>query len=173
MMKTEKMISMKKGMLWLGSFLFLSSYFACQKDVLVSADEQIKRNNLVVSEYLRQNGITADSTASGLRYVAEVTNPQGLKPATGDTVFVNYEGRVIYGEVFDNSRFRNTPFSFPFNQRVVVTGFDEGIGLMRTGETFTLYLPAHLAYGTSSRGGIPANSNLIFKVELDSIKIRK
>ncbi len=152
---------------------FLLGFFSCQKDVFISSDEQIRRNNEIVSYYLKSNGIQADSLPSGLRYTRDYTNPNGLSPATGDTVFVHYEGRVMYGDVFDNTRFRNAPFSFPYNQRFVVQGFDQGVGLMKTGEKFTLYIPAHLGYGSTSRFGIPSNSNLIFKVELDSLRRKK
>ncbi len=167
----RNLYNMKKRLLLSASLAVLCLYLSCQKDVLVSQDEQIRRNNLVVSQYLRENGIQTDSLPSGLRYKVDVSNPSGLKPSSGDTVFVNYEGRVMYGEIFDNSRFRGEPFSFPYNRGFVVKGFDQGVGLMRTGEIFTFYLPAHLAYGSTSRGSaIPANSNLIFRIELDSIK---
>ena len=71
----------------------------------------------------------------------------------------------IDGVEFDSSYKRGEPAEFPLNR--VIRGWTEGVALMRVGETYEFAIPANLAYGARRVGGdIPANSALIFTVEL-------
>lgn len=102
--------------------------------------------------------------ASGLQYRI-VREGTGASPGPRDIVVVHYEGRRIDGEVFDSSWERNKPARFPLNQ--VIEGWAEGLSDMKVGGERELYLPADLAYGARSPSPmIPANSTLIFRVEL-------
>ena len=109
------------------------------------------------------------TTASGLKY-------QVLKPGTGtaspkstDTVKVHYHGTLLNGTVFDSSVERGQPISFPLNG--VIPGWTEGLQLMKVGETFKFEIPPNLAYGPASPSPkIPANSTLVFEVELLGIE---
>ncbi|WP_122465166.1 FKBP-type peptidyl-prolyl cis-trans isomerase [Brevundimonas lutea] len=107
------------------------------------------------------------TTASGLQY-RRVSDemPQGDQPAETDTVRVHYRGVFIDGREFDSSYSRNEPAEFPLNR--VIDGWTEGVALMREGETFDFVIPANLAYGSRVMGGgeIPANSTLLFRVQL-------
>lgn len=107
------------------------------------------------------------TTDSGLQYRREGrANPHGAMPGPTDTVRVHYEGTFIDGRVFDSSYERGEPIEFPLNR--VISGWTEGLQLMRVGETFNFVIPADLAYGGRGAGGgeIPPNSALLFKVEL-------
>jgi len=110
-----------------------------------------------------------ETTASGLRYEV-ITEGSGPKPTSTDAVTVHYEGRLTDGRVFDSSYARGEPLTFPLNR--VVPGWTEGLQLMPQGSTYMLYLPAELGYGERAQGMIPANSPLIFKVELLKINGR-
>ena len=88
----------------------------------------------------------------------------GAVPADTSTVEVNYEGKLIDGTVFDSSYRRNQPAQFKANQ--VIKGWTEALTHMPEGSTWELYIPAELAYGSNNQQQIPANSTLIFKVEL-------
>jgi len=110
------------------------------------------------------------TTASGLIYIDEVVG-SGDSPTIGDKVKVHYTGTLENGSKFDSSRDRDRPFDFPLGAGRVIKGWDEGIATMRVGGKRKLIIPPELGYGSRSVGSIPANSTLIFEVELlDIIK---
>lgn len=108
-------------------------------------------------------------TESGLQYKV-LEEGDGDSPSAEDIVSVNYEGRLINGEVFDSSYERGQPAEFPLNQ--VIPGWTEGVQLMREGATYEFYIPSELAYGARPPQGSPIgpNETLIFKVELLEVK---
>jgi FKBP-type peptidyl-prolyl cis-trans isomerase FkpA len=107
------------------------------------------------------------TTASGLKY-AVLRAGTGAMPKKGQAVAVHYYGSLKSGEVFDQSYERGQPISFPIGAGQVIPGWDEGIALMKEGETGVLFVPSALAYGdkVDPNGPIPANSDLMFYVEL-------
>lgn len=109
------------------------------------------------------------TTASGLKYMM-VEEGKGAKAEAGKTVDVNYYGVLTDGVMFDNSFGRGQPISFPLGQGAVIKGWDEGIGLLKTGSKAVLFIPSELAYGPADKGTIPPNSELIFYVELVGVK---
>lgn len=107
----------------------------------------------------------AMKTASGLEYtITEKGN--GKIPKTGDKVMVHYTGKLTNDTVFDSSVGRNQPFAFKLGVGQVIKGWDEGIALLQVGDKATFKIPAALGYGAAATGKIPANSTLIFDVEL-------
>ncbi|GGI77566.1 FKBP-type peptidyl-prolyl cis-trans isomerase [Shewanella gelidii] len=106
------------------------------------------------------------TTASGLQYEV-LTAGEGDKPAAEDTVEVHYTGTLIDGTKFDSSRDRGETAKFPLNR--VIAGWTEGVQLMNVGSTYKFVIPSELAYGERDTGSIPANSTLVFEVELVSI----
>lgn len=92
----------------------------------------------------------------------------GAEANTGDTVTVHYIGTLIDGTVFDASRNHGDKgFTFTLGAGQVIKGWDLGVVKMRVGGKRKLTIPADLAYGNRAVGGIiPANSVLIFEVEL-------
>ena len=98
----------------------------------------------------------------------------GAAAAAGDTVTVNYVGALTNGAVFDASA--NHPetangFTFSLGAGQVIKGWDQGIVGMKVGGKRVLVIPASLAYGDQAVGGvIPANSDLIFQVELLNVQ---
>ncbi|MCC5996327.1 MAG: FKBP-type peptidyl-prolyl cis-trans isomerase [Oceanicaulis sp.] len=107
---------------------------------------------------------------SGLQLRIEQASEDGasiVRP--GERVEVHYEGRLIDGTVFDSSYQRGAPAVFPSDR--LIAGWVEALPLMRTGEAWTLFIPANLAYGRDgTRGGpIGPNEALIFRLELISL----
>lgn len=103
---------------------------------------------------------------SGLQYEI-ITEGSGAKPTATQTVTCHYHGTLTNGTVFDSSVKRGAPASFPLNR--VISGWTEALQLMPIGSKWRLFLPPQLAYGSMQVGAIPANSTLIFEVELLSI----
>ncbi|MEG8039177.1 FKBP-type peptidyl-prolyl cis-trans isomerase [Sphingomonas sp. LR60] len=102
------------------------------------------------------------TTPSGLRYqVLKAGDEKGARPTDTDVSLVNYEGRLVDGTVFDKSQ---QPTPLPVAG--VVPGFSEGLKLMHKGAKYRLWIKPELGYGERANGPIPANSTLVFDVEL-------
>ena len=129
------------------------------------------RNKTAASEFLAKNGKEkgVQTTASGLEYkVIKAGDSKTALISATDEVTVNYRGKLIDGTEFDSSYSRNQPATFPANG--VIKGWQEALVLMRPGAHWELYIPPELAYGPAPRPGIPANSALIFDVDVISAK---
>ena len=107
------------------------------------------------------------TTPSGLQYHVLKSAPAGARPAPGATVTIHYVGRFIDGRVFDSSRERNEPATFPLGR--LIKGWQEGVPMMRVGETWSFVIPASIAYGDRDRAPIPPGSTLLFEIELIAI----
>ena len=91
--------------------------------------------------------------------------------ADGDEVTVHYTGWLEDGTKFDSSVDRGQPFVFPLGRGRVIQGWDLGVAGMKVGGKRKLLIPAKLGYGKRGAGdAIPPNANLIFDVELLSVK---
>jgi FKBP-type peptidyl-prolyl cis-trans isomerase len=80
------------------------------------------------------------------------------------TVGVKYKGQLTNGTVFDQSA---TTVTFPLDN--LIEAWKKGIPIIKTGGKIKLYCPPSLAYGSQAVGTIPANSILIFEVELTNV----
>jgi FKBP-type peptidyl-prolyl cis-trans isomerase FkpA len=99
-------------------------------------------------------------TKSGLGY-AMLSPGTGPKPGANDFVLVNYIGYLAAnGQAFDQN------MTSPFNLNGVIPGFSEGIQMMERGSTYRFCIPSAMGYADKPTGSIPANSDLVFQVEL-------
>jgi len=116
-----------------------------------------------------QSSDNTTTTASGLKMV-EVKAPDDAAKV-GDQVWVHYVGKLKDGTEFDNSYKRGEPIPLTLGEGRVIKGWEEGLLGMKVGEKRQLIIPPDLAYGTEGRPPvIPANSTLIFDVELMGLK---
>jgi FKBP-type peptidyl-prolyl cis-trans isomerase FklB len=128
--------------------------------------EALKVGEDYLTETAQKEGVTA--TESGLLYEV-LASGTGESPAATDTVEVHYHGTLIAGDVFDSSVDRGEPAKFPVNR--VIAGWTEALQLMKVGDKWRLHIPSSLAYGEQSPSPkIPANSTLVFEVELLNIE---
>lgn len=102
----------------------------------------------------------------GVKYAVLQEGDSGEVADRGEGVLVHYTGWLQNGESFDSSKRRGKAFSFPLGQGRVIQGWEKGVEGMKVGEKRLLDIPAELAYGSRERPGIPANSPLLFEVEL-------
>ncbi|HOY46525.1 MAG TPA: FKBP-type peptidyl-prolyl cis-trans isomerase [Candidatus Dojkabacteria bacterium] len=90
----------------------------------------------------------------------------GDEVIAGDTLKVHYVGTLTDGTKFDSSRDRGTPYEFTLGVGEVIAGWDQGLLGMKIGGIRKITIPASLGYGEVEQPNIPANSTLIFEVEV-------
>jgi FKBP-type peptidyl-prolyl cis-trans isomerase FkpA len=114
-------------------------------------------------------GGSTDPSSDGTLVVQDLIIGTGATAAVGDTVTVHYVGTLTNGTKFDSSYDINRPYTFRLGAGAVIAGFDQGVVGMRVGGKRRLTIPPNLAYGNQAPQGIPANSTLIFEIDLVSI----
>lgn len=139
----------------LSIFLIAIVLFGCNK-----VDYQVLDND-IIQQYIIDNNLTAQPTGSGLYYVIDVPGT-GENPTLSSNVTVAYTGSLTDGSIFDQSN--SNGITFPLSG--VIQGWREGIPLFKEGGSGILLIPSALGYGSQSVGSIPANSVLIFDVNL-------
>lgn len=109
-------------------------------------------------------------TGTGLECVILTSGPEGgVPPKANEQAEVFYEGRLnAGGPAFDSAFERNESATFPVS--AVVDGFSEALQLMKPGDRRICYLPYQLAYGAGGKGPIPPASDLLFEIELVSVR---
>ncbi len=142
--------------------------------------EEAKANEAKdLEKYLSENNIKVKPTESGLYFIT-LKKGNGVKAENGKKVKVNYTGMLINGTIFDtsveaeakkaniyNEKRPYQPFEFLLGQGKVITGWDEGIAMMKVGGKAKLVIPSKLGYGERGYGGaIPPCAVLVFDVEL-------
>ena len=169
-----------------------------KKQVAIDAEkkaEYVKNYGAVMAAKLASlNAIRATSTktASGLEYKITQTG-SGKKPVDGSTMYVHYAGFLEDGSLFQssheeiskefgrydgNAAAQNAYQPFPFQagkKDGLIPGFLEAVNLLSFGDKITVFIPSNLGYGPQAMGNlIPANSNLIFELEiLESLPAKK
>jgi len=129
---------------------------SCSKDVTDYGPADKK----TIEDYLLANNLTAQSTSSGLYYIIEKTGGAN-HPDINSVVVASYKGYLTDGTVFDES---TAPTTFALN--AVIKGWQEGLQLIGVKGKIKLLIPSALGYGSTAKTNIPANSVLIFDVEL-------
>jgi len=148
----------------------LSSAEEQQREAAAAAAGQMKKEESAIQDYLTKNNLKAEKTESGLYYIVNEPGEGGF-PEPGQKVEVHYTGTLLDGSKFDSSKDRNQPFQFDLGQGRVIRGWDEGIPKFQKGGSGILVIPSPLGYGNRAQGPkIPANSTLIFEIELLDFK---
>jgi FKBP-type peptidyl-prolyl cis-trans isomerase FklB len=142
-----------------------------QRQAIASLQAQRAERNLQQAEaFLAENktkdGIT--TLASGLQYKV-ITVGDGKTPGADDTVLLNYRGTLMDGTEFASSIRQGKPASLRLDR--TLKGLSEALQLMPTGSKWEIYIHPELGFGNRSPGDkVPANSGLIYEVELLSIE---
>lgn len=101
--------------------------------------------------------------------IDDISVGTGAVVVEGDSLSIHYIGTLQNGYEFDNSWKKGTPFEFTVGDGEVIKGLEQGVLGMKVGGKRILVIPAELAYGNQVVGPIPANSVLVFAVELLAI----
>ena len=115
--------------------------------------------------YITRAGITDATKDNRGFYYKIVTEGTGVNPTLSSKVTIYYKGTLTNGSIFDQTG--AAPATFSLNQ--LILGWQYGLPLIKPGGKIILYLPPSLGYGSSAAGSIPANSVLIFEVQLVSV----
>lgn len=101
--------------------------------------------------------------------VVDLVVGTGAEAKAESTITAHYTGALAKdGTIFQSSKDTGQPFTSPLSG--LIKGWQQGIPGMKEGGTRRLIIPAELAYGAQATGGIPANSNLVFDIELQKVQ---
>lgn len=143
-------------MKWI-SLLLLS----CLLSISCSRNKQLETDKQLIADYISSHHITGTvTTSTGLTYLI-TTEGTGAKPTATSNVKVNYKGYLLDSTVFDQS---TSPVSFNLQQ--VIQGWREGLTYFKKGGSGKLFIPSDYGYGSQAKSNIPANSVLIFDIDL-------
>jgi FKBP-type peptidyl-prolyl cis-trans isomerase FkpA len=147
----------------------MDKMFADQKKAQAAATALAKKDRATIQKYATDNGLNVQTTKSGLSYIITKEGAGDLVP-NGKQVSMNYTGRLLDGTPFDSntdSAFGHVqPLTFVLGTGRVIKGWDEGIALLKKGSQAKLLIPSDMAYGPNAQNKIPANSNMVFDVEV-------
>jgi FKBP-type peptidyl-prolyl cis-trans isomerase len=147
---------MKKLILLLA--VFIAAFSSCSKDSF-DPTKQAAKDDAAIQAYIAANNITATKDPSGVYYQV-LTAGTGSYPTVSSLISVNYTGKLLNGSVFDSGTISSTALN------TLVKGWQYGIPHINTGGRILLLIPSALGYGNTANTGIPANSVLIFTVDL-------
>jgi len=155
-----------------GVFMFSG----CFRD---DSEELKEKERRALKQYLNDNNITQEPTASGLYYIP-VTDTVGISPILQDLVEFEYTGRLVDGQVFGTTDSAIAKDKDIYYEEIVygpvrlilanaISGLSEGFQLMQEGEKAKFILPSDIAYGGNSIGLIKPYSTLIFDIHLQHV----
>ncbi len=132
-----------------------------------SFEEQLAKDKEIINSYLTSKGITArpDPRNLGVMY-ATTTAGTGISPQyAADSILMNYTLKLIPSE----KEIEKSPSPQKFSMVNLITGMQIGLLMMKEGEKGSIFIPSGLGYGAVDKGAIPANSVLLFEVDLQRV----
>ena len=153
-----------------------------RQNLIEAMQEQANVDDEAIKKYMEENNLQATPEASGL-YIIVNKKGKGEPVQIGSTIAVNYTGRLLNGKVFDTSiekvakennivdpGRKYEPFEYQVGATSLIRGWEEGLINQPAGSSLTLIMPSRLGYGTRENNAIPANSPLVFDIEIVSVK---
>ncbi len=142
-----------------------------------NSDEELKENERrALEEYLIENNITVEPTASGLYFIS-TEEGDGIKPEGTDLVEIEYTGELVDGTVFGTTYDTVAAAEQMYDKSVIygplrfgleslLPGLQEGLAMINEGGSATLIVPSDIGLGSSTGSNIPPYSTLIYHIEL-------
>lgn len=139
---------------------------SCKKEPTISAEEQTKKDDKLITDFAAKNNLTLTKHSSGVYYQI-ISQGSGVSAVGSSTITANYEGRLLDGTVFD----KTTTKPLVFSLRDVINGWQAGIQLVQKGGKIRLLVPSRLAYGGHPpTSAIPMYAVLDFTIEVVDIQ---
>ena len=139
------------------------------------AIEEKRYNDYVVNKnafYSKLDESNAIKTASGLGFLVLKNNPKGQKVVDFKTIKAHFSLFLADGKKIQSTEDTGAPLVFRLDnkQKRMITGFVEGLRMMREGEMARLFVPYYIGFGEAAYGPLPAKSDLVFEVEILEIE---
>ena len=139
---------------------------AAQEQQMAEQRQEAESNREAGSEYREafkaEDGVEVNDDGVAWKVLE---SGDGASPEAGDTVRVHYHGETVDGEVFDSSRERGEPVTFPTDS--VIEGWQQVLPKMQEGDKWKVVIPPEMAYGDQGAGpSIGAGETLVFEIEL-------
>jgi peptidyl-prolyl cis-trans isomerase A (cyclophilin A) len=139
------------------------------------AIEEKRYNDYVVNKnafYSKLDESNAIKTASGLGFLVLKNNPKGQKVVDFKTIKAHFSLFLADGKKIQSTEDTGSPLVFRLDdkQKPLITGFAEGLRMMREGEMARLFVPYYIGFGEAAYGPFPAKSDLVFEVEILEIE---
>lgn len=125
----------------------------------------MNRNTQPTDTTMAKQNDKTETQATELK-IEDIEEGTGETVESGDSVVIHYKGTLTDGSTFDSSYDRGEPFETQIGVGHVIEGWDKGVVGMKAGGKRKLTIPPEMGYGEQAVGPIPANSTLIFEVEL-------
>lgn len=133
-----------------------------QEKYYAKLQEQFGKDTVVIEKYLADSSLTAVKDSSGIYYIIEAAGEE-LHPDDNSVITVLYKGWLVDGTVFSQTY---DDVSYTTNLRGLIAGWRIGIPKIGAGGKIKLFVPSYYGYGDVEWGSVPANSVLIFDIEL-------
>lgn len=144
----------------------MSGLTACMNSV-DSSTEQYTQNDSDIKNYVTKSGEQWTSSSTGLYYRTLVAKPTAKQATIGEEVEFTYRAtNMLTGAVVDTT-IKGFPVYYPLGVNSILPGLEEGVSLMREGETTAMLIPSYLGYGSEAKSNLPAYSVVRFDVTLN------
>ena len=140
---------------------FVVLFVSCSDDEPNVIKDYREENDQEIQAYLSDNNLDATKTSSGLYYIVDEVG-QGAEISGNSDVTVKYKGYFTDGSILEE----NTDDGISTNLELTIAGWTEGLQYFNEGGKGTLFIPAHLGFGSETIQGVPGGSVLIFDVEI-------
>lgn len=167
-----KRILKSKAVVFFSVIALFIAFSSCidEEESRTYEEEMQELNELLFS--LEADGVDVNTTALGVYYIVH-TEGEGPLAVEGDTVYIEYDGFLTDGSMFDSSDDWATEgiWEFVYGEQSLISGFQEAISYMNKGAEVEFIIPSHLAYGAYGSGTIGSYQTLIFGMKLTDHKI--
>ncbi|MFT4204422.1 MAG: FKBP-type peptidyl-prolyl cis-trans isomerase [Chitinophagaceae bacterium] len=163
-----------KGSQIVGKVSILAKY-KTEADVYADIAKEISKEKghemTDVQAYIKDNNLKATMTKDSVFVVLDNPGDPTAKADSGLEVAVKYEGRLMKNDtIFDSNLKRNDSLKIVLGQHMVIPGWESGLKEFGKGGKGKIIIPGFMGYGPQPMGKIPANSNLVFDVEVLDVR---